>query len=84
MRSVVEANRLHEAHYRVIFGSQLRALRQLNFLGRAPASQFEPFFQEIRDDPDTAPIYEGYTFEQWWQFLLNAGYVRSVGDTDPA
>ena len=83
MRSISEANRIHEMNYRLIFGSQLKALRALNTRGRTDVSQFEPIFQEAATNPDTAPFHEGRTFEEWGQFLLNTGYVSQVPDTDP-
>jgi hypothetical protein len=83
MRSISEASRIHEMNYRLIFGSQLKALRRLNVLDRAQVSQFEPIFQEAATNPDTAPFHEGRTFEEWGQFLLNTGYVRQVPNTAP-
>lgn len=84
MRSISEANRIHEANYRFMFGSQLRALRHLNSIMRAQSIQFEPFFQEVATSPETKHLHEGRTFEQWGQFLINTGYVREVPDTKPA
>lgn len=83
MRSISEANRVHETNYRLIFGSQIRALKRLNLTGRAPASQFEIFFQEAAANPESAAIHEGRTFEEWGQFLFNVGYVREVPESDP-
>ena len=83
MRSISEANRIHETNYRLIFGSQLKALRRLNVISRAHASQFEPVFQEAAENLETAPFHEGRTFQEWGQFLLNAGYVREVPSSNP-
>ena len=82
MRSISESNRIHEANYRVMFGSQLKALKNLNTLGKAPVSNFLPFFDDAKSNPDTAPIYHGRTFGQWGKFLVDTGYVKIIEDTE--
>jgi len=81
VRSVTETNRLHERHLRLIFASQVKALRALNFQGRAPAADFERFFEEAKADPDFATVHEHRTFEEWGRFLLQTGYVKEVPNT---
>lgn len=82
MRSISETNRQHEQWYRIMFGSQLRALQRLSKLGTAPAEMFRPFFDEAAKNPETASIHEGRNFEEWGKFLLNIGYVQQVADTE--
>lgn len=83
VRSASEAARIHEANLRVIFGSQLRALRALNIVGQAPAADFEPYYEEAKKDPANAAAYENRTFEDWGRFMLQTGYVAEVEATDP-
>lgn len=83
-RSMSEAYRLHELNYRVIFGSQIQALKSLNALGRAPAVDFEAFFKAAAENPLWTLYYKDRTFEMWGNFLVNAGYVRFVPNTDPS
>lgn len=83
VRSVSEASRLHEANFRMMFGSQLKALRVLNNAIQAPASDFERFFEEAKSNADFAAIHEGRSFEEWGQFMLQTGYVQELADTDP-
>lgn len=83
MRSISEAGRIHETNYRLIFGSQIAALKTLNVLGQAPASEFEPFFQKASANPDWEQMHKGRTFDDWGQFLIDAHYVELVPDTDP-
>ncbi len=82
MRSISETNRRHEQWYRIMFGSQLRALQRLSKLGRAPAESFRPFFDEAAKQSETAPLHEGRTFEEWGQFLIDIGYVAQVPETN--
>jgi|GEM_PF-1160826 len=83
MRSISEANRIHETNYRLVFGSQIAALKALNTVGRARAEEFRPFFEKAATNPDWQFIHEGRTFEEWGQFLIDAGYVHLVEGTDP-
>lgn len=84
-RSISEANRIHETHYRMIFGSQIRALITLNQAVQGEVSTFERFFNEqVLADPANAGIHQGRTFEQWGQFLVDAAYVELVEGSDPA
>lgn len=83
MRSISEAERIHEANYRIMFGSQLKALKELHLLLQAPASHFFRFYQEAASNPDWKLVYETRTFEEWGRFLINIGYVEVVSGTDP-
>lgn len=83
MRSISEANRIHESNYRLIYGSQIAALKALNLSGTAKADDFRPFFQRASDNPEWQPIYEGKTFADWGQFLVDAGYVALIENSDP-
>lgn len=83
-RSVSEANRMHETHYRLLFGSQIAALKSLNVCGPAPISDFEKFYAAIATNPANEPIHKDRTFEQWADFVANIGYVEAVeGSTPP-
>lgn len=81
MRSISETNRRHEQWYRLMFGSQLRALQRLGKVTRAPTETFRPFYVEAVEDKETAALHEGRTFEQWGQFLIDIGYVATVPGT---
>lgn len=82
MRSISEAYRIHEANYRVIFGSQIRALRALNVIGRGKVSDFERYFEEVKISAESASLHEDRTFEQWGEFLVQAGYVAEAEGSD--
>jgi hypothetical protein len=83
-RSISEANRLHEMHYRQIFGSQIRALQALNQIGREELAPFRQFYTEqVLRDPANTAIHRDRTFEQWGEFLIEAGYVTIVEGSDP-
>lgn len=82
-RSISEANRLHELHYRLIFGSQIIALKGLNVVGQGPVSEFENLYNRIATDPANEAIHKDRTFEQWGQFLINAGYVEAIEGSEP-
>jgi hypothetical protein len=83
MRSISEVNRIHEANYRILFGSQLKALKTLNVVVLAPISTFEPIFDEAKADPNWTKIHEGRTFEQWGEFIINIGYAEILKDVEP-
>jgi hypothetical protein len=82
-RSVSEATRIHEANYRVIFGSQIHALKTLNVVGTGAVSEFESFYETVRSNPAWEAMHKDRTFEQWGQFLIGAAYVVLVEDSDP-
>jgi hypothetical protein len=59
--------------YRVIFGSQLSAIRTLNETGPHPENIVRRFYDAARN---RAPRFYGdYTFEQWVGFLLHQNVV---------
>jgi hypothetical protein len=78
LRSASEANRIHETNYRLMFGSQLKVLRDLNVQIRARLRSFEPLFLSAKSDPITSPFHADRSFEQWMQFLIDIGYVQYV------
>jgi len=83
-RTVSEIERIHEANYRVIFGSQIVALKQLNLLGgQAPVETFRPFYAAAAAGEFNKALYAGRSFEAWGEFLANAGYVEGVENSDP-
>ena len=82
-RSVSEATRIHETNYRVIFGSQIHGLKTLNTLGTGNVSEFEAFFESVRANPVWEALHKDRTFDQWGQFLIDAGYVALIEGTDP-
>ena len=82
-RSVSEANRMHEANYRLLFGSQILALKGLNVAGQSPISDFEKFYANVASNPANEPIHKDRTFEQWAEFVANVGYVAAVEGSDP-
>ena len=69
-----------ERIYRLILGSQIRALQALRDAhpGSAPRSLIEPIFESARAQ---APLALGtWTFEQWIGFLLRQSVVEQLGD----
>lgn len=82
-RSISEATRIHETNYRVIFGSQIHALKTLNVVGTGAISEFEAFYETVRANPAWEAMHKDRTFEQWGQFLINAAYVMLVEGSDP-
>lgn len=82
-RSVSEATRIHETNYRVIFGSQIHGLKTLNTLGTGNVSEFEEFFESIRANPAWEVLHKDRTFDQWGQFLIDAGYVALIEGSEP-
>ena len=69
--SAVVVEKAHETTYRLIFGSQLKAMQWLNQPLIAPLAEMRRFYDEgFVSRPDAKP-----TFEAWYGFLLNAGYI---------
>ena len=83
-RSVSEATRIHETNYRLIFGSQIFALKTLNTVGQGPVADFEKYYieQVVTNSPWEA-IHKGRSFDQWGQFLVDAAYVVIIDGSDP-
>ncbi len=82
-RSVSEANRMHEANYRLLFGSQINALKTLNVVGQGPISEFKTYFENMKTNPTYEAYHKARTFEQWGEFLINTEYVAHVEGSDP-
>lgn len=83
-RSISEANRIHETNYRIIFGSQIKALIALNQQVQGEVGLFDRFYNEqVLADPANISIHQGRTFEQWGDFLIQAGYVELVQPSEP-
>jgi hypothetical protein len=79
LRSQTLVERMHETNYRVIFTSQIWALKQLNQIGQTTLSQARRVYHEAAEkDPD---FYRLVTWESWSTFLQNTGYVQ-VGEGD--
>lgn len=83
-RSVSEANRIHETNYRLIFGSQIHALKTLNVVGIGAVSEFEAFYESVRANPTWEAMHKDRTFDQWGQFLIDAAYVMVVEGSNPS
>lgn len=82
-RSVSEATRIHETNYRVIFGSQIHALKTLNVVGIGAVSEFEAFYETVRTNPAWEAMHKDRTFDQWGRFLIEAAYVALVEGSEP-
>jgi hypothetical protein len=75
LRSLSEVGRLHEWNFRNMFGSQLRALRALNSTTQMKASDLEQYLKEAQANPDTMPIHQSRTFDEWVRYLIQTGYI---------
>ncbi len=82
-RSISEANRMHETNYRLLFGSQIQALKVLNVSGQSLISDFEKFYSTVASNPANEMIHKDRTFEQWGDFVANVGYVVAVDGSEP-
>lgn len=82
-RSISEATRIHETNYRLIFGSQIYALRTLSGVVTGAVSDFEKLFETVQANPVWEAMHKARTFEEWGQFLIDAAYVESVEGSDP-
>jgi hypothetical protein len=83
-RSISEATRIHETNYRLIFGSQIFALKTLNTVGQGPVGDFERYYNEkVLTNPQWEAIHKGRTFDQWGQFLVDAAYVVIIEGSNP-
>lgn len=83
-RSISEATRIHETNYRLIFGSQIFALKTLNTVGQGPVADFYKYYnKQILANPQWEAIHKDRTFEQWGKFLVDAAYVVIVEGSDP-
>jgi hypothetical protein len=76
-RSQVLVERLHETHYRVIYGSQIEAIRGLNQRGEVEISEGRQLYTRVAEMfPE---LYSRITFESWYGFLLTIGYAERIG-----
>jgi hypothetical protein len=66
----------HEQVYRLIFGSQIAALVQMNPDGGASRKVIEDIYERAKSDFPEA--YRSFTFGQWIGFLLQAGLCKSA------
>ena len=68
-----------EQIYRVIFGSQITALRVVNETGPHKMDVLRPYYDGARDsDPK---FYGNYTFEQWLGFLVRENLIEITDGT---
>ncbi len=79
LRSQALVERMHETNYRVIFTSQIWALKQLNLIERTTLSQARKVYEEAAKQ--NQDFYRMVTWENWSGFLQNTGYVQ-VGEGD--
>jgi hypothetical protein len=78
-RSISEATRIHETNYRLIFGSQIFALKQLNIAFHISISTFEAHYNEqVRNNVKWEGLHNDRTFDQWAGFLISTTYVERV------
>lgn len=82
-RSISEATRIHETNYRLIFGSQIQALKTLNIVGTSAVKEFEAFYETVQANPAWESMHKDRKFDQWGQFLIDAAYVVLVESSDP-
>lgn len=82
MWSNAELQRRHEATYRLIFGSQIAALKALQLWGDGRAERFEPFYKAAAANPEFKEFYDTYTWESWANFMLRTGYVEEISDSE--
>ena len=76
MRSISEATRMHESNYRLIFGSQIKALKLLNAHGVSNIGDFKTFYENVRVDPANEIFHKDRSFEHWGKFLVSINYVK--------
>ncbi len=69
-----QVERDHEQTYRLIFGSQITALKELNVRGPITVAQAKEIYAltALRNYPD---IFKPETFEAWGDYLLTRGLV---------
>lgn len=69
-----QVERDHEQTYRLIFGSQIAALKELNVRGALTLEQSREVFAltAVRNHPD---LFKPESFDDWGAFLVNRGLV---------
>ena len=80
LRALARSNlREHfERTYRIIWGSQIRALQALNSVIKSDQGFLKQFYQSAADRYPT--VYETYSFEDWLRFLEGQALVRRDGE----
>lgn len=69
----------HESIYRLIFGSQIQALKQLDLRGTATVQEAQQYYNTlIALWPD---LYPKYPFESWLNFLIAMLLVQRDGES---
>jgi hypothetical protein len=76
----VSVQKSHEINYRLIFGSQIAALRYLFSSGPSPrAGLFNIYVSAVNAEPK---FYENISFESWLYFLVHSNFIaESESDT---
>lgn len=70
--AIISLERNHEANYRIMFGSQLRALQGLNQRGgTAPLNDGRPLYDEAFNAEEQTKV----PFDRWWVWLRDIGYI---------
>lgn len=75
-RTVSEIERFHESTYRVIFGSQLAALKAINNTSPCNTNFIRPFYETFSNSPDHLHFAKEFDFERWLSFLTKIEYVN--------
>jgi hypothetical protein len=68
----------HESIYRLIFGSQIQALKQLDLRGTATVQEARQYYDNLI--PLHPDLYPNYPFESWLNFLVAMLLVQRDGD----
>lgn len=63
-----------ERVYRIIFGSQIRALQSLNERPKVSVSEAIRFYDDVVKE--FSPFYDDFSFERWSGFLINNSLVE--------
>jgi hypothetical protein len=59
-----------EVGYRLIFGSQIAAMRKLKSAGSQPESEIRPFYERARKE--SPQFYAEYGFDSWISFIVES------------
>jgi len=71
---------VYEYTYRVIYGSQLAAVRDLNSSGTVDKDKLKSYFDTAKSLYPA--MYETDNFERWLQWLIKAAYLVEERDGD--
>ena len=78
--AVADLERAHEANYRLMFGSQIAALKNVNQSGRRqPLEALRQFYNQAAAQWPAA--YAAFSFDAWGNFLTRCRYVDVRDDT---